>query len=204
MTLSIWLSLLTVCILGAISPGPSLAVVARHSLTGGRLHGIVATWGHSVSVGLYALMTILGLALVMQESPMLFKMLTYGGSAYLMYLGIKSLRSKGGVAASFALGKQASIKRAALDGLAISLFNPKLALFFLALFSQFVHAGSEFFSQFVLVVTPMIVDGLWFTLITCILSYPRLLNTLRRRARQIDQISGCVLIVMAFRVLWVR
>ena len=47
MTITIWLSLLLICLLGAMSPGPSLAVVAKHSLSGGRWHGIVCAWAHA-------------------------------------------------------------------------------------------------------------------------------------------------------------
>lgn len=44
MTLTVWLSLFTVCLLGAMSPGPSLAIVAKHSLAGGRIHGLATAW----------------------------------------------------------------------------------------------------------------------------------------------------------------
>lgn len=69
MTFSIWLSLLMICMLGAMSPGPSLAVVAKHSLAGGRLHGVVTSWAHAAGVGVYALVTLLGLAVVLKQSP---------------------------------------------------------------------------------------------------------------------------------------
>ena len=47
MTITIWLSLFTICILGAMSPGPSLAMVAKHSLTGGRGNGLATAWAHA-------------------------------------------------------------------------------------------------------------------------------------------------------------
>ncbi len=202
MTFSIWLSLLMICMLGAMSPGPSLAVVTKHTLASGRLHGIVTSWAHAFGVGLYALLTLLGLAVVFQESPLLFKVISYGGAGYLIYLGINALRSKGGVAAKLAAGKQTSMKQAASEGLAISLLNPKLALFFLALFSQFVAVGSEFSSRAVIVATPLLIDGLWYTLIAFVLSYPKVLDSLKQRARLIDQLSGVVLILLACRVIW--
>lgn len=105
MTISIWLSLLLICILGAMSPGPSLAVVAKHSLTGGRKHGLVTAWSHACGVGLYALLTLLGLAVVLKQSPTVFNMISYAGAGYLAYLGVNALRSKGGVAEKLAAGK---------------------------------------------------------------------------------------------------
>lgn len=202
MTISIWLSLLLICILGAMSPGPSLAVVAKHSLTGGRKHGLVTAWSHACGVGLYALLTLLGLAVVLKQSPTVFNMISYAGAGYLAYLGVNALRSKGGVAEKLAVGKPSSLLHAARDGLMISLLNPKLALYFLALFSQFVALGTETGSKIVIVATPLLVDGLWYTLVACVLSYPRVLQTLRSRAVLIDRLSGVVLIGLACRVLW--
>ncbi|MGF1726250.1 LysE family translocator [Photobacterium nomapromontoriensis] len=201
MTLSIWLSLLMVCMLGAMSPGPSLAVVAKHSLAGGRLHGVVTSWAHAMGVGIYALVTLLGLAIVLQQSPVLFSFITYAGAGYLAYLGINALRSKGGVAAKLAAGQPSNLWEAARDGAMISLLNPKLALFFLALFSQFVAVGTEATSRAIIVATPLLVDGLWYTVIAIVLSNPRVLDKLRTKALLIDRLSGVVLILLAMRVV---
>ncbi|MBC7006693.1 LysE family translocator [Photobacterium sp. BZF1] len=201
MTFSIWLSLLMICMLGAMSPGPSLAVVAKHSLAGGRLHGVVTSWAHAAGVGVYALVTLLGLAVVLKQSPTLFNVITYAGAAYLAYLGVNALRSKGGVAAKLAAGKSTSLVEAARDGAMISLLNPKLALFFLALFSQFVAVGTEFSSRAIIVATPLLVDGLWYTLIAFVLSNPKVLEKLRTKAQLIDRLSGVVLILLAMRVV---
>lgn len=201
MTFSIWLSLLMICILGAMSPGPSLAVVAKHSLAGGRLHGVVTSWAHAMGVGFYAFLTLLGLAVVLKQSPTLFTFITYAGAAYLAYLGVNALRSKGGVAAKLAAGKPTRLLFAARDGLMISLLNPKLALFFLALFSQFVAVGTEVSSRAVIVATPLLVDGLWYTLIAFVLSNPKVLDKLKHKAQLIDRLSGVVLILLALRVV---
>lgn len=201
MTFSIWLSLLMICMLGAMSPGPSLAVVAKHSLAGGRLHGVVTSWAHAAGVGVYALVTLLGLAVVLKQSPTLFNVITYAGAAYLAYLGVNALRSKGGVAAKLAAGQSTSLVEAARDGAMISLLNPKLALFFLALFSQFVAVGTEFSSRAIIVATPLLVDGLWYTLIAFVLSNPKVLEKLRTKAQLIDRLSGVVLILLAMRVI---
>ncbi|KJG06037.1 lysine transporter LysE [Photobacterium kishitanii] len=202
MTISIWLSLLVICLLGAMSPGPSLAVVAKHSLSGGRWHGIVTAWAHACGVGFYALLTLVGLAAILHQSPLLFTSVSYVGAGYLAYLGINALRSKGGVAAKLAQGQASTLLEAARDGVMISLFNPKLALFFLALFSQFVAVGNEISSKIIIVATPLLVDGLWYTLIACVLSYPAVLTLLRTKAQIIDRLSGIVLLGLAFRVVW--
>ncbi|MBL4294950.1 LysE family translocator [Vibrio fluvialis] len=201
MTFTVWLSLFTICILGAMSPGPSLAMVAKHSLAGGRKNGLATAWAHAFGIGVYAFITLVGLAVVLHQSPLLFKTISYAGAFYLAYLGLNALRSKGGVAAKLESGESVSVWQSAREGLMISLLSPKIALFFIALFSQFVAVGNEFSSKALIVVTPFVVDGLWYTFITFLLSSPRLLDKLRARAVLIDRLSGVVLIALALRVV---
>ncbi|EOV1172008.1 LysE family translocator [Vibrio fluvialis] len=201
MTFTVWLSLFTICILGAMSPGPSLAMVAKHSLAGGRKNGLATAWAHAFGIGLYAFITLIGLAVVLHQSPLLFKTISYAGAFYLAYLGLNALRSKGGVAAKLESDESVSVWQSAREGLMISLLSPKIALFFIALFSQFVAVGNEFSSKALIVVTPFVVDGLWYTFITFLLSSPRLLDKLRARAVLIDRLSGVVLIALALRVV---
>ncbi|EKO3495886.1 LysE family translocator [Vibrio fluvialis] len=201
MTFTVWLSLFTICILGAMSPGPSLAMVAKHSLAGGRKNGLATAWAHAFGIGVYAFITLIGLAVVLHQSPLLFKTISYAGAFYLAYLGLNALRSKGGVAAKLESGESVSVWQSAREGLMISLLSPKIALFFIALFSQFVAVGNEFSSKALIVMTPFVVDGLWYTFITFLLSSPRLLDKLRARAVLIDRLSGVVLIALALRVV---
>ncbi|PKF81252.1 lysine transporter LysE [Vibrio sp. vnigr-6D03] len=203
MTLSVWLSLYAICLLGAMSPGPSLVTVSKHTLAGGRKNGLAAAWAHAFGIGIYALVTIIGLAVVLQQSPILFKTISYLGAAYLAYLGFNALRSKGGVAARLEAGERVSVFSSAREGFLISILSPKIALFFIALFSQFVALGNELMNQVVIVATPLIVDGLWYTLITLLLSMPLVIDKIREKAVLIDRISGVILIGLAIRVVWV-
>ncbi|NOH72617.1 LysE family translocator [Vibrio pectenicida] len=201
MTLTIWLSLFTICILGAMSPGPSLAMVAKHSLAGGRGNGLATAWSHALGIGIYAFVTLIGLAVVLQQSPLIFKTISYCGAAYLAYLGYNALRSKGGVAAKLESGQDTSLWQSAKEGFLISILSPKIALFFIALFSQFVAVGDSLSAKMLIVLTPLVVDGLWYTLITFLLSSPRLLDKIRSKAQLIDRLSGMVLIFLALRVV---
>lgn len=201
MTLTIWISLFFVCLLGAMSPGPSLAMVAKHSLAGGRANGLAAAWAHAIGIGIYAFITLIGLAVVLQQSPLLFKTISYAGAAYLAYLGYNALRSKGGVAAKLESGEQTSLWQSAREGFLISILSPKIALFFIALFSQFIAVGSDPLSKMLIVTTPLLVDGLWYTLVTFLLSTPRFIDKIRTKAQLIDRLSGIILILLAARVV---
>jgi threonine/homoserine/homoserine lactone efflux protein len=201
MSIETWVGLLAICCLGAMSPGPSLAMVVRHTLSGGRLHGIVCAWAHSLGIGVYALVTLLGLGVVFKQAPIVFNIIAVLGALYLAWLGLQALRSQGASEQKLAAAEPTSLLTAARDGLGISLFNPKILLFFLALFSQFVLAANTFSGQLIIVATPLIVDGLWYTFIAMILSHSAILSKLRAKAVIIDKISGIVLILLAINVL---
>ena len=143
MTIAIWLTVVSICLLGAMSPGPSLAVVLQQTLKGGRKNGLVAALTHGSGIGLYALLCISGIALMITTSPLLFTGLQWLGSAYLLWLGIKGLRAKAGN--DDALTAPPTTGSAARDGFLVVFLNPKVAVFFIALFSQVI--GSQSVSQ---------------------------------------------------------
>lgn len=201
MTFSAWLGLLAICCLGAMSPGPSLAMVVRHTLGGGRGKGIICAWAHSIGIGVYALLTLLGLAVLLKQAPMVFNGIAIIGALYLAYMGVQALRSKGGMSDKLAAGESTDALTAARDGLAISLFNPKIMLFFLALFSQFVMVADNMTGKALIVLTPLVIDGLWYTLIALVLSHSAVLPKLREKSALIDKLSGVVLILLAVRVI---
>lgn len=202
MTFTVWLSLFTICLLGAMSPGPSLAIVAKHALASGRSHGIAVAWSHAVGIGIYAFITIIGLSVVLEQTPLVFKGITLAGAAYLIYLGYGALRSTSGIADKLAAGNKITVYKAMREGFLISILSPKILLFFTALFSQFIAIASDTTNKIVIVATPLLIDGLWYTLIAFFLSSPKVINTIRAKAILIDRISGVVLIFLALRVIY--
>ncbi len=199
MTLTTWLSLVAICCLGAMSPGPSLAVVLRHTVSNGRAHGIATAISHALGVALWALLTVWGLAVLVVEWPLIYKLLTYAGAAYLMWMGIKALRSNG--AGPINVEQVAApISEAARDGLMVSLLNPKLAFFFIALFSQFVSAELVLADKLIMTGTASVIDALWYIIIAVALSHSTVLEKLQKRSATIDKISGVILLGLALRV----
>lgn len=200
MTLTIWFSLVAICCLGAMSPGPSLAVVLRHTVSNGRVHGVITAITHAIGVALWALLTVWGLALLVVEWPLMYKFLTYAGAAYLMWMGIKALRSNGAGPLNV-VPVAAPVSEAARDGLMVSLLNPKLAFFFTALFSQFISAELLLVDKLIMTGTASIIDALWYILVAVALSHSKVLEKLQRRSAFIDKISGVVLLGLALRIV---
>lgn len=199
MPLSLWLSLAAVCTLGAMSPGPSLALILRHTLDGGRVPGVVAGLSHALGVGLYALLTVWGLGTLIVRFPMLFQAITWAGAAYLAWLGLQALRA-GRVGALSTATTTTTPGQAAREGMLVALGNPKLILFFIALLSQFVTPEMSIGARAVIVLTAMIIDGGWYVLVAISLSHSRVLPWLQARAHWINRATGVLLLALALRV----
>jgi threonine/homoserine/homoserine lactone efflux protein len=195
-TLLQWISLAGVCLAGAASPGPSLLVVVRANLAGGRGAGLAAAWAHALGVGVYALLTVLGISALLRTAPSLFSALQFCAALYLLYLASGLLR---GSAAPAATDNPASSQhyRAALEGFAMALLNPKLGLFMLALFSQFLRPHFGPAEQALMVVTALTIDGCWYSLVTLLLTREGWLEALRARGGLIDRLLGTLLAAVA-------
>lgn len=201
MPFTLWLSLAAVCAMGAMSPGPSLALVLRHTLGGGRLPGVAAALAHAMGVGLYALLTVWGLGALIARHPLLFQVITWAGAAYLAWLGVKALRA-GQASALQASGVATTQVQAARDGMLVALGNPKLILFFVALLSQFVSPDMSAAAKALIVATAMVIDGGWYVLVAVALSHSAVLPWLQARAHWLNRVTGVILLGLAIRVLF--
>ena len=128
--------------MGAMSPGPSLAVVLKHSLNGSMKNGMLAALSHGTGVGLYAGASLLGLGALMTQFPTVYQILVYLGAAYLAYLGIKILLAKPSNDELEVQKSEVSAAKALQDGFAIAFLHAMLAIFFLAFLPQFVVDGA--------------------------------------------------------------
>jgi threonine/homoserine/homoserine lactone efflux protein len=201
MTLTTWLTFLAICGLGAMSPGPSVAVILKITVNNGRAHGLMASWFHAAGIGLWAMATVSGLAVVVARSETLFHLITWFGAAYLAWLGFKAIRAgKEGPLDVERAGK-VPLWQAGREGAVISLLNPKIAIFFLALFSQFIVVEATFSDHVIMVLTPTLVDGLWYSLVSVVLSQGPILAALQKRNQIVNRVTGTVLIMLALRVV---
>lgn len=205
MEFHLWLSLVAICIMGALSPGPSLALVVKNTMSGGSYQGYATAISHGLGVALYAAITATGIGIVIVKSPLLFSVIQYTGAAFLVYLGLKALTSKQekSVLEQEEAGETNGTKvNGWRDGFLIAFLNPKLAIFFLALFSQFVDADATWIKKSIMVATVGIIDALWYVLVTYGLSRGPVLAKLKANSHIIDRITGTFLILLAARVVW--
>lgn len=183
-----------------MSPGPSLAVVLRHTLTGGRLHGCVAALTHGLGIGLYALACISGLAFLLTTSPRLFTAFQWAGAVYLAWLGLRGLLARPAPAGE-PLAPPDS-RGAARDGFMIVFLNPKIAVFFIALFSQVIGPETSLPARLGYAATAMIIDAGWYLLVAWLFSTPAWLPRLQAHAVWLERLFGAILLALAARLVW--
>ena len=196
MTFLTWLTLASICCMGAMSPGPSLAVVVHNTLQGGRTNGILTALAHSVGIGIYALLTALGLALVITQTVWLYELMQYAGAAYLLYLGLRALTSK-----TDPIEEHNGSSGKWWSGFLVAFLNPKVALFFIALFSQFISPNSSLIDKIIVTLTAGSIDAMWYMFVALMLSHSHWVDTIKKKAIVLDRILGILLIALAARVV---
>lgn len=159
MSLDQWFALAAICLLGAASPGPSLAVVLQSTLGGSRRVGLATALGHGLGVMLYALITVCGLGLVITEVPALYTGIRLAGAIYLLWLSFNAWNAG---RPDVDRPRAPSSRSGFVSGATVALLNPKLAIFMLALFSQFLDPGAGVLRGVVMVITAGVIDALWY------------------------------------------
>jgi len=186
------------CLLGAMSPGPSLAIVVNHSLSQGRFAGVCVALAHGLGIGIFAFLTAFGLVVAVDKNPLIFDVIQIFGSLFLLFMALKLLFAPLHKPADIVVAMRSSPMKAARDGFLIALINPKILLFFTALFSQFVHANSEPWEKMMLTLIAGGVDALWYILVALLISQTGALVAFQKNSWWLDKIFSLVLFSLAF------
>jgi threonine/homoserine/homoserine lactone efflux protein len=122
-----------------VIPGPSVLFVVTRSLTLGRGAGVATVLGNAAGVYVQAVAVAFGLGALVQESIAFFTVVKLCGAAYLVFLGVQTLRHRRSLAAALEVRIEPKLRRRILaDGFLVGLFNPKVIVFFVAVLPQFV------------------------------------------------------------------
>ena len=192
------LIVMTIHAVALVSPGPDFAIVTRLSIVEGRRTGLWAAAGVASAIGVYTLISLLGLTLVLAALPGLSRMLAVAGALYLAWLGIQCLRSKGQMPETGAAATGG--RRAYVTGFFTNLLNPTAMLYFGSILSQAVtpDQGS---AHLAVIWTVLVAESLlWFALVATLFSSPSVLSWLRSRLRWFDRAIGVVLLGLAAKV----
>ena len=192
-----WLQIALVCVLGAVSPGPSLAVIVHNTMAGGRLQGLLAAIGHGLGVGIYALIAVTGLGIILVNDPILLNTANWLGAIALAVIGARlwlfkdrgSIKTKAEKSFRSFLGFS--------QGFGIAFLNPKIADFFLALFSQFIRPNADWTEKGIMVLTAGVIDASWYMLVALLLTGGNIIVWLNDRAVIVDRAMGTILLLIA-------
>ncbi len=197
MTPNTLLLILSIHALALVSPGPDFAVVTRTAIVSGRRAGLWAAAGVATAIGIYVLVSVLGMSLVLAALPGLARILAVVGALYLAWLGIQCLRSRGQL--PDAQGTRAGHK-AFVGGFLTNLLNPKAMLYFGSVLSQALKPGLAA-ADVALLWTLLVAESmLWFVLVALLFSSRPVLAWLRARLVWLDRTVGAVLLVLAAKV----
>jgi len=194
-----WLTLAGLCFLGAASPGPSLAVVVEQTMKGGRQQGIITAIAHGLGVGVYALLAAVGLAVIVQQTPWLFDGLRWLGAGFLLFLAYKSFAAPTQIGAED--GRPVSGRQGVVIGFLTAFLNPKLAIFFLAVYTQFITPATPLAAKLGMAGVSAFVDALWYLVIAMTVSHPSVMSRLQNNAGKLQKIFGVLLVLVAIRVV---
>ena len=201
---SAWAALATVFALGAMSPGPSLAVVLRNTMSGGRSQGIYTGIGHGIGFGIYAFLAALGIATALSANEHIEQVLRWGGVVILLWLGTTFLRH----AMAERGGEQDQDDQHApsdrigfIQGFSIALLNPKIMAWMLALYSPFIEADFPMETLIGMGLLGMSIDGAWYVTVATVLTTGNRAERLKSTAHLIDGAMGVLMFLFAYMLV---
>ena len=199
MTLLTFAQVFSVCLLGAMSPGPSMAVVINNAIFKGRYNGILTSIGHGIGIALYATFAVLGLGLIIKTNLFLFNGLKILSIIFLIFIGVKSIFNKERLNLEKKDIKKNTISF--LQGFSISILNPKILVWFIAIYSQFMSTDNALIFNIYLVSIAGIVDACWYIILTLAVTTASALSFFQKKLKLIQKIQGFFFISLGLALL---
>lgn len=188
------------------SPGPDFALVLKQSILKGRNNALVTSAGIATGILVHVSYCVLGVAIVISQSPTVFAALKYLAAAYLAYIGVMALRAKPASqqAQQVQTNTQAeSMVKAFSRGFLVNALNPKATLFFLSLFTLVISVETPITVQVGYGLYMAVATLVWFSFLSIVLSRSKVRAFFLRAGHWFDRGIGVVLIGLAIRVVWV-
>ena len=208
MTLTEWTILALVCLAGASSPGPSLALLLQTIMKDGRRAGVVFGLAHGLGIFFYAVLVVSGVSVALSFVPLLIDFVEICGLFFLLWLAFLMFKSSFGTKK---FDTQEDIKNSnsiiwhARSGFLVVFLNPKVAAFFLAIFTQFLESSPTFETKFIMVLTATVIDAGWYVLMSFIMAMPLFMKFLVSNSQRLEFVLGSILsivsILLGFKIL---
>ncbi|PWW28314.1 RhtB (resistance to homoserine/threonine) family protein [Cytobacillus oceanisediminis] len=178
-----------------ILPGPDTGILIQNTISSGKKSGVKTMFGSVAGLLVHTMAVVFGLSALIVKSAYIFSIIKYAGAMYLIYLGVVSLKSLSTQRTQTeGVKKHRKNKSHFLQGFFTCVSNPKVAVFFLTFFPQFVSPGENHFVQFLTMgFTYSIITIVWFFFYVYLIDFFR--NWLKKPAvnNVLQGISGVVL-----------
>ncbi|WP_046004301.1 LysE family transporter [Pseudoalteromonas rubra] len=187
------------------SPGPDFAIVLKQSISHGRRNALMTSAGVGLGILVHVTYCLLGVALVLSQSPELFNAFKYLAGAYLAYMGIQALRASAAPTAPQSAEAepltQESGMKALRRGFLVNALNPKATLFFLSLFTLVIDPGTPQSVQLFYGLYMALATWIWFSSLSLVLSKAAVRRFFQRAGHWFDRGIGVILLLLALRLV---
>ena len=136
-----WLLVAIASLVLVVIPGPAVIYILTRSISLGRAAGLASAVGVNLGSAIHVVGAVAGLSVILASSAILYSAVKWAGVAYLVWLGIRTLRSQDEIFTNTS-AEPAALKRIFTQGVIVNVLNPKVAMFFLAFLPQFVDPDS--------------------------------------------------------------
>lgn len=188
--------------LGAISPGPSVMVVIRNTIIGGRSQGVACAIGHGIGFGIYAGSAVFGLIVLLENAPDVFLILQLIGVGLLIWYGYLMWNDEVNLEDNDEFDNSKIRRQGFIEGFSIAFFNPKIALFLVAILAQVLEPGMGLGTKLVIGILGMSIDMGWYLFVALALTGTGAVDWLRVRGKLIYRITAVALWLFAASVLY--
>ena len=199
MTIFLFFQIAFVCLLGAMSPGPSMIVVINNAIFKNKIHGIITALGHGLGIGIYASFAVLGIGILIQTNLILFNLLKIISIFFLFYLGIQAILKKNQL--EFKQNNIAESGKSFFQGLSISILNPKILIWFIAIYSQFMSLNNDMYFNLCLILIASIVDALWYILLVNLVTLKGVHDQIKSKLQFIRKIIGFLFLLISITLI---
>lgn len=194
-------------LLAAASPGPDFVLVSQQALQKGKKAGLYCSLGITLGLSVHIFYSIAGLATIIAHSVALLWAVKIFGGCYLIYLGISGLRSKAKndtLVATDSPVLATSAKKQVMAGILCNLLNPKAPIYFVSVFTVVLSPELPFYQLLAYGIWMMVMQMLWFSFITFVLSNPKVRAGFQRAGHWVDRVLGAAMMLLGIKVLLSR
>ena len=201
--MSAFLTIAFIHLLAIASPGPDFAIIVKQSISQPRRVVLWTALGVALGIFVHITYSLLGIGLIIAQSIVLFSLIKVIGAGYLLFIGWKALmtkRSSHQASAHHHREKEMSALSAVKIGFLCNVLNPKVTLFFLALFTQIMSPSTPLLLQLFYGLYLSLATFIWFSMLGSILT----MDIIRHRIEAIhlwaERVMGAVLILLGLKV----